>query len=154
NLPGRDRSEQDIRRERAREKKLHQQRVAELVASEPDIRRYVEECLRMVNGDEQYPADFRRLHELLESQAYPLAYWRVASHEIIYRRFFDINELASLRVENPEVFEATHGLVLELIETGKLQGVRIDHPDGLYDPRAYFRTLQQRVGMLPEDRGD
>jgi (1->4)-alpha-D-glucan 1-alpha-D-glucosylmutase len=83
------------------------------------------------------------LHELLERQAYRLAYWRVASDEINYRRFFDINDLAALRMENPEVFEATHRLILELLRDGKLDGLRIDHPDGLYDPAQYFQRLQQ-----------
>ena len=153
NLPARSCADEDGRRERARDQKLHQQRLAELVANAPDIGRYVNECLRAFNGGEQYSPDIMRLHLLLEAQAYRLAYWRVASHEINYRRFFDINELASLRMENPEVFEATHKLVFELISTGKLQGLRIDHPDGLYDPRKYFRAVQERAGAPPAEEG-
>ena len=84
------------------------------------------------------------LHELLERQAYRLAHWRVASDEINYRRFFDINDLAALRMEDEAVFEATHRLVLGLCAEGKLDGLRIDHPDGLYDPAAYFALLQSR----------
>lgn len=151
NLPSRSSADEDSCRERARDQKLHQQRLAELAADAPDIRQYIADCLRMFNGDERYPADLGRLHELLEAQAYRLAYWRVASHEINYRRFFDINELASIRMENPQVFEATHQLVFSLLAEGKLQGLRIDHPDGLYDPRAYFLALQERAGLLPAD---
>ncbi len=146
NLPPRSAVDEDSRRERARDKKLHQQRLAIMAGDAPDIRRYIDDCLRVFNGDEHYPADVARLHQLLEAQPYRLAYWRVASHEINYRRFFDINDLASLRMENPDVFEATHGLVFELIDEGRLAGLRVDHPDGLYDPRGYFRTVQERVG--------
>ena len=78
-------------------------------------------------------------------QAYRIAYWRVAAEEINYRRFFNINELAGLRMELPELFEETHRLVFDLIERGDVQGVRIDHIDGLFDPRAYCERLQRRV---------
>ena len=91
-----------------------------------------------------------RLHELLERQAYRLAYWKVASDEINYRRFFDVTDLAALRVEDEAVFEATHGLVLDLAAAGLVDGLRIDHPDGLRDPARYFERLQEgyakRVG--------
>ena len=89
------------------------------------------------------PRSFDPLHELLERQAYRLAYWRVAADDINYRRFFDVNDLAALRMENPQVFETTHRLLLELIAEQKLDGVRIDHPDGLYDPHEYFERLQR-----------
>ena len=99
-------------------------------------------------GNPGDPASFDALHELLEAQAFRLAYWRVASDDINYRRFFDVNDLAALRVENEAVFEATHRLVLELIGSGALDGLRIDHADGLYDPLGYFRrlTAQSRAG--------
>lgn len=91
------------------------------------------------------------LHALLDQQHYRLAFWRVASDEINYRRFFDINELAALRVEDPEVFEATQGLALDLAARGWVDGLRIDHPDGLRDPAAYFQGLQsgyaRRAGL-------
>src|SRR5262249_27447051 len=76
-------------------------------------------------------------------------YWRVASDEINYRRFFDVNHLAALRMENPRVFDATHKLVFELIAKGQVDGLRIDHPDGLRDPGAYFQMLQDRYASLP-----
>ncbi|HEU4353398.1 MAG TPA: malto-oligosyltrehalose synthase [Burkholderiales bacterium] len=87
------------------------------------------------------PKDSLALHRLLEKQYYRLAYWRVASDEINYRRFFEITDLAGLRVEDPEVFEATHALAARLAQRGGIDGVRIDHPDGLADPREYFERL-------------
>jgi (1->4)-alpha-D-glucan 1-alpha-D-glucosylmutase len=87
------------------------------------------------------PKDSLALHRLLEKQHYRLAYWRVASDEINYRRFFEITDLAGLRVEDRTVFEATHGLVARLARRGGIDGVRIDHPDGLADPRQYFERL-------------
>lgn len=83
----------------------------------------------------------RRLHKLLLRQSYSLAYWRSSGSEINYRRFFDINDLAGLRMEETEVFAATHKLVGDLIHSGKLHGIRLDHVDGLYDPAGYCRVL-------------
>jgi (1->4)-alpha-D-glucan 1-alpha-D-glucosylmutase len=80
----------------------------------------------------------------LQSQAYRLAYWRVASDEINYRRFFDINELAAICTEHPQVFAETHRLLFDLLDEGTLTGLRIDHPDGLYDPRGYLCHLQEQ----------
>ncbi len=90
------------------------------------------------------PKDTLALHRLLEKQYYRLAYWRVASDEINYRRFFEITDLAGLRMEDRTVFEATHGLVSRLVEGGGIDGVRIDHPDGLADPKQYFDRLSER----------
>jgi (1->4)-alpha-D-glucan 1-alpha-D-glucosylmutase len=95
-----------------------------------------------VNPDQAATAP---LHRLLERQAYRLAYWRVAADEINYRRFFDINGLAALRVENPEVFARIHALVAPLLEQGRLDGLRIDHLDGLFDPAQYCRRLRRLV---------
>jgi (1->4)-alpha-D-glucan 1-alpha-D-glucosylmutase len=92
-------------------------------------------------GDALKPGE--ALHALLERQAYRLAYWRVAADEINYRRFFDVNDLAALRQEDEAVFEATHDFVLSLAAEGKVDGLRIDHSDGLYDPAQYFERLQQ-----------
>jgi (1->4)-alpha-D-glucan 1-alpha-D-glucosylmutase len=94
------------------------------------------------NGVPGQPKTFDRLHELLEEQAYRLAYWRTAAHEINYRRFFDVNTLAGLRIEDPEVFTAIHRLLGTLLREGRVTGVRIDHPDGLFDPAKYFEMLQ------------
>ena len=101
------------------------------------------EVLQSVNGRPDDAASFDRLDALLDAQSYRLAFWRVASEEINYRRFFDITELAAVRMEEPAVFQETHRLLMRLIREGKIQGLRIDHPDGLKDPAAYFRELQQ-----------
>jgi (1->4)-alpha-D-glucan 1-alpha-D-glucosylmutase len=95
------------------------------------------------------------LHHLLERQHYRLAHWRLASSEINYRRFFDINSLAGLRVEDAGTFEAVHALVRRLIGAGRLQGLRLDHIDGLRDPHQYFRRLQRLIDVnKPSGRGE
>jgi (1->4)-alpha-D-glucan 1-alpha-D-glucosylmutase len=94
----------------------------------------------------------RRLHELLERQHYRLAWWRAAADEINWRRFFDINTLAGLRVELPRVFDATHKLILQLYAEGLIDGVRIDHVDGLADPRLYCRKLRRAMEVAAESR--
>src|SRR5436189_1312728 len=86
------------------------------------------------------------MDQLLQKQHYRLAYWRVASDEINYRRFFDINDLAGLSMERREVFRDTHAFILQLVKEGKIAGLRIDHPDGLYDPAKYFRELRAAAG--------
>jgi (1->4)-alpha-D-glucan 1-alpha-D-glucosylmutase len=118
-------------------------RLAALLAAEPAIREYVEETVRAFNGTPGETHTFDPLDALLADQAYRLAYWRVAGEEINYRRFFDINELAAIRVEVPEVFEATHRLVFRLVGEGLVTGLRVDHPDGLYAPAEYFTRLQR-----------
>ena len=95
------------------------------------------------NGQAGKPASFRRLHRLLDAQAYRLAYWRVATEEINYRRFFNINDLAGLRIELPKLFDDTHRLVFAMIERGEVDGLRIDHIDGLFEPGAYCAALQR-----------
>ncbi|MFH1604041.1 MAG: malto-oligosyltrehalose synthase, partial [Pseudomonadota bacterium] len=104
--------------------------------------------VRVLNGTPGQRASFDALDALLEAQAYRLAFWRVASDEINYRRFFDINDLAALRMENEAVFNATHGFALGLAAEGKVDGLRIDHCDGLYDPAQYFRRLQECYARL------
>ena len=103
--------------------------------------------LATFNGIPGQARSFDALHELLEDQAYRLAYWRTASHEINYRRFFDVNTLAGLRVEDPGVFSSIHQLLARLLRDGAVTGVRIDHPDGLFDPARYFEMLQD---LAPE----
>jgi (1->4)-alpha-D-glucan 1-alpha-D-glucosylmutase len=92
------------------------------------------------------------LHELLERQHYRLAWWRAASDEINWRRFFDINGLAGVRVERPEVFEATHRKILAMYAEGLIDGVRIDHVDGLADPRGYCRKLRRQLDAAHDKR--
>ncbi|HEY1808373.1 MAG TPA: malto-oligosyltrehalose synthase [Acidobacteriaceae bacterium] len=100
-------------------------------------------ALQRINGVAGDPRSFDRLHELLEQQPWRLAYWRVSSEEINYRRFFDINDLVGLRMENPEVFAETHRLVRRLLAGGEVTGLRIDHCDGLLNPRQYLIRLQR-----------
>ena len=150
-LPPRDASDVKASAERARDKEIHKGRLARLAGRRPDVASAIESALATFNADGPRDA----LHELLEAQAYRLAFWRVASDEINYRRFFDINDLAALRMEDERVFEATHAFALELAASGAVDGLRIDHPDGLYDPAQYFRRLQEgyarRAGIaLPE----
>ena len=135
-------------RERHQEKEARKRELATLYASDRTIAAAIDAAIRSFAGDPNQPASFDPLHEILEVQAYRLAYWRVASDDINYRRFFDVNSLGALRVEHEEVFETTHKLVLELVGQGKIDGLRIDHPDGLYDPAGYFKRLQRRVGEI------
>jgi (1->4)-alpha-D-glucan 1-alpha-D-glucosylmutase len=97
------------------------------------------------NGTPGNPQSFERLAALLQQQHYLLAFWRTGLQQINYRRFFDINELISLRVELPEVFDAAHTLVLSLVKQGKVAGLRIDHPDGLWDPKKYCSWLREKA---------
>jgi (1->4)-alpha-D-glucan 1-alpha-D-glucosylmutase len=146
NLPDRETTEPDRMIERDRDEEFHKQRLRELLTANPDLQWAVEDAARELNGDTATAQSFDALHELLEMQCYRLAYWRVAADDINYRRFFDVNDLAALRMENEAVFEATHRLALQLIGEGKLDGLRIDHPDGLYDPAQYFVKLQKEAG--------
>ncbi|MGY2409546.1 malto-oligosyltrehalose synthase [Pseudomonas pergaminensis] len=107
---------------------------------------------RLSAFDGRQPEGFNRLHQLLEQQAYRLASWRTAADDINWRRFFDVNELGGLRVERTAVFEATHGKIFELISEGLVDGLRIDHIDGLADPRGYCRKLRRRVDSLSPER--
>jgi (1->4)-alpha-D-glucan 1-alpha-D-glucosylmutase len=131
------------RAERHREKEVNRDRLARLVAVSPAIARYIEESVRFYNGSPNDRTSFDPLHELLEAQAYRLSYWKTASHEINYRRFFDVNQLAGIRMENPAVFKETHRLVLKLLTDGLATGLRMDHPDGLFDPASYFEAVQE-----------
>ncbi|MGE8405561.1 MAG: malto-oligosyltrehalose synthase [Pseudomonas sp.] len=111
------------------------------------------EIERLLEGfDGRNPGGFTRLHGLLERQHYRLASWRTAADDINWRRFFDVNELGGLRVERPTVFEATHSKVFELIASGLVDGLRIDHIDGLADPRGYCRKLRRRTTALLAQR--
>ena len=143
NLPPRTVGDEEKLAERTRDAGIHKQHLARLYRENANVARYIDEVVTAYNDIDDLAADATPLHRLLEQQPYRLAYWRVASDEINYRRFFDINELASLRMDDAQVFEATHALVFELIANGKVQGLRIDHPDGLYNPQHYFQRLQE-----------
>src|SRR5262249_3842409 len=99
-------------------------------------------ALQQINGKPGDPRSFDMLHLLLELQVYRLAFWRVSGEEINYRRFFDVNDLVGIKMENPEVFAATHKLIRRLLAEGSIQGLRIDHCDGMFNPRQYLIRLQ------------
>ena len=132
-------------------------KLAALASDQPEIGRAIEETLRLLEGTKGEPDSFDALHDILEKQSYRLGYWRVAAEEINYRRFFDINTLAAIRIEIPEVFEAAHHLVFELLARGDVTGLRIDHIDGLWDPKQYLTRLQARfdeiTGLREQDDG-
>jgi (1->4)-alpha-D-glucan 1-alpha-D-glucosylmutase len=128
--------------ERNREKEVTKRRIAALCETSTEIREAIEGTVREFNGVEGNPQSFDNLDELISLQVYRPAFWKVAAEEINYRRFFDINHLAAIRMEDPEVFKAAHSLVFELLLNGPVTGLRIDHADGLWDPAAYLRQIQ------------
>ena len=134
--------------ERNRDKEIHKRRLAEVCARSPEITAGILESVDSINGTPSDSASFDELHELIKVQAYRLANWRVASDDINYRRFFDTNDLAGLCMEKESVFQATHRLILSLVAEGKVDGLRIDHPDGLYNPAQYFERLQHAVATV------
>lgn len=133
--------------ERNRDKEIHKRRLSELCARSPEITVEVMAGVDSINGITSNPASLDELHELIKVQAYRLANWRVASDDINYRRFFDTNDLAGLCMEKETVFQATHRLILSLVAEGKVDGLRIDHPDGLYNPAQYFDGLQEAIAI-------
>ena len=152
NLPGRKRISPEKRTERQREKQIYKGKLVELCERSAAITQFVDDAVKNINGNSADSSSFDSLHELIKAQCYRLAYWRVAADDINYRRFFDVNDLAALRQENEEVFQTTHVFVLQLLEQGKINGLRIDHPDGLYDPLQYFRRLQHASGSAVKGR--
>ncbi len=127
---------------RFREQIVTMRRLSDLVDRHADIRTALEAVVTRLNGTPDSPESFDDLDQLLFQQPYRLSFWRVASEEINYRRFFAINTLAAIRQEKREVFAATHELLLELLVSGAVDGVRFDHPDGLWDPERYFHDFQ------------
>jgi (1->4)-alpha-D-glucan 1-alpha-D-glucosylmutase len=142
-LPKREELPPEKLAERNREKEIVKKRLGALVQACPEIRSAIEETVQQINGKPGDAASFDLLHELLDQQAFRPAFWRVAAEEINYRRFFDINDLAAIRVEEPEVFAATHQFFFQLLADGWATGLRIDHPDGLWNPTQYFRQVQE-----------
>ncbi len=140
-LPPRTETDPTKLRERLREKQIIKKRLARLMEGSLALQALLTQEVEAVNGRKGDPRSFDRLERMLADQAYRLAYWRVAADEINYRRFFDINDYAAIRVEDAEVFAATHWLVGRLVASGAVQGLRVDHPDGLFEPEKYFRDL-------------
>jgi len=124
------------------ESRVIKRRLADLAGRNESIARHNRETADRVSGTVGDPASFAALEELLEAQAYRPSFWRVASDEINYRRFFDVNDLAALSTEREEVFAAIHRKIFDSIAAGQVDGLRIDHPDGLFDPKQYLDRLQ------------
>jgi len=131
--------------ERSREKQIAYKRLSDLCNKSLIILNFIKENLQDFTCKPEDELSCKRLHQLLEEQAYRLAYWRVSTDIINYRRFFDVNSLIGLRTENSTVFTHTHSFIFDLIEEKKLDGLRIDHPDGLLMPSVYFKNLQQEA---------
>ena len=145
NLPGQHETDPARLTERQREKEVAKRRLAALTEGTPAVRQHVEHNVAVFNGRPGDRHSFDLLDALLDEQPYRLCYWRVAPDEINYRRFFDVNDLAALSMDRPEVFAATHTLILRLLRERKVDGLRIDHPDGLFDPKQYLDRLQEAV---------
>ncbi len=146
-LPPREDTDSAKVRERQREKEIIKRRIATLIDGSAVLKTALNQVLTEINGSKGDPHSFDHLERLLDDQAYRLSFWRVASDEINYRRFFDINDLAAIRVENPDVFATVHRVPFALIEKGLVSGIRVDHPDGLFDPLKYFQDLQAQAPL-------
>lgn len=151
-LPPRD-SDATGRRVRQHDKRTLQRRLATLCREQAGVRDRLDRAIAVLQGSPGDPRSFDRLDALVAKQAWRPAFWRVSGDEVNYRRFFDIDTLAAVRMERPEVFEAAHRLVMRWVGEGRIEGLRIDHPDGLRDPRGYFEQLQARHERERRERG-
>jgi (1->4)-alpha-D-glucan 1-alpha-D-glucosylmutase len=142
NLPSRSTRNRSQIAVRAREKEIVKRRLAAVLCRSAALRAFVDATLRTFNGMAGQPRSFDLLDGLLNEQSYRLAHWRVASEEINYRRFFDVNQLAALRMEDPEVFDEVHRFAFDLVASGAATGVRVDHVDGLFAPGDYLDRLR------------
>ncbi|MEW5803160.1 MAG: malto-oligosyltrehalose synthase [bacterium] len=118
----------------------------EIYTQNEDVRRVIDENITIFNGQKGRPESFNPLDDLLEKQLFRLSFWKVANEEINYRRFFNINELISLRMEEKNVFHSYHSLILGLLRNGRFTGLRVDHLDGLYNPVEYLERLKEEIG--------
>ena len=140
-LPPHETSNEELREQRRQQLAELLPQLRELLRS-PAMQPIIAQALKEINGIEGEPHSFDRLHALLDAQPYRLASWRTSAEEINYRRFFDVNDLVGLRMENPAVFAETHCLIRSLIASHKVTGLRIDHCDGMFNPRQYLIRLQ------------
>jgi (1->4)-alpha-D-glucan 1-alpha-D-glucosylmutase len=141
-LPGNNVLDPERAARRQREIPVLLEKLRRLAEDSSGVREIIGDALRTLNGIPGDARSFDDLHRLLEVQAYRLAFWRVSAEEINYRRFFDINDLVGLRMENPRVFAETHKLIRTMLGEGLVTGLRIDHPDGMLNPAQYFKRLQ------------
>ena len=153
-LPSRSNRNPEAIAVRAREKEIVKRRLCALTQRSDDVRALIDEAVATMNGTAGDPHSFDRLDALLNAQSYRLAHWRVASEEINYRRFFDVNQLAALRMEDPDVFEQVHRFVFELIAKGGPTGLRVDHVDGLFAPGDYLSRLQGTIASQSDAATD
>ncbi len=155
-LPGNYVTDPDQARRRRREMPPLLDQLRRLAADSSDVRSQIDHAVQALNGIPGDSRSFDALHDFLEAQVYRLAFWRVSGEEINYRRFFDINDLVGLRMEDPRVFAETHKLIRKFLGENLISGLRIDHPDGLLNPSQYFVRLQrlhaasQCLGSSPE----
>ena len=140
-LPPHETTDEELRDQRQQELAELLPRLRDALRS-PEMQPVTKKAVENINGIEGDPHSFDRLHYLLDAQPYRLASWRTSAEEINYRRFFDVNDLVGLRMENPEVFAETHCLIRSLIASRKVTGLRIDHCDGMFNPRQYLIRLQ------------
>ena len=150
-LPGRHVHDPELLAERDREKQVIKRRLAALTTRCQRALEHVRDAVTTLNGVSGQSESFDALDSLLSVQPYRLAYWRVAAEEINYRRFFDINELAAIRMEDPAVFHLVHAYIFELLKRGCIDGLRIDHVDGLFDPGDYLERMQARARDVRPD---
>ncbi len=120
-------------------------RLWQLYQSHTEVRQAADSVIRSVNGSRENSSTLMQLDRILSAQPYPLAYWKIGLEEVNYRRFFGLNEFVAVRVEDPRVFADRHQSIFQLVRDGKVTGLRIDHVDGLFDPRAYLCQLQSSV---------
>src|SRR5262249_26861902 len=142
NLPPHWTIDRDEVAQRQRDIPVLKQKLRALIQNSAAVRKLVGEAVAGVNGTAGVPRSFDMLHRLLEAQVYRLAHWRVSAEEINYRRFFDINDLVGLRMENPAVFAETHKQLRRWLADGIVDGIRIDHLDGMLNPRQYLPRIQ------------
>ena len=156
-LPSRTETDPDRIAERYREKEVIRRRLSTVLAANEPLQHFLSDNLRVINGSKGSPGSFDILDELASNQAYRLAFWRVAGEEINYRRFFDINQLAAIRMEQPAVFQEAQQKIFDLVASGAVTGLRIDHVDGLYDPQGYLAQWQtwaaQQFQATPDSQG-
>lgn len=118
----------------------------ELYNHNPEVKQFIEDNLKNFNGEKGKPESFNLLDHLLTEQFYRLSFWKVGAEEINYRRFFTVNELISVKIQEIKVFHKAHAFVNQLVEQGKVTGLRVDHIDGLYDPSEYLKRLREKTG--------
>ncbi len=156
-LPLRTETDPERIAERYREKEVIRRRLSAVVSEHETLQQFLADNLRMLNGSKGSPRSFDLLDTIVSNQAYRLAFWRVAGEEINYRRFFDINQLAAIRMEQSAVFQEAQQKIFDLVSSGAVTGLRIDHVDGLYDPQGYLEQWQtwaaQQFHATPDSQG-